>query len=78
MPPRPGPSNGLDDERNYQFNVDWEKASALGLTITDIDHTLSVAMGLAIVDEFIGTRVSRQAACSSKAMRHRDCCAGSE
>src|SRR6202795_4095181 len=28
-------ANGLDDEPQYKFDVDWEKASALGLTITD-------------------------------------------
>jgi multidrug efflux pump len=46
-------ANGLDDEPQYQFNVDWEKASALGLTITDINNTLSAAWGSQFVDDFI-------------------------
>jgi hydrophobe/amphiphile efflux-1 (HAE1) family protein len=45
--------NGLDDEPQYRFNVDWEKASALGLTITDINNTLSAAWGSQFVDDFI-------------------------
>ena len=36
-------ANGLDDEPQYLFNVDWEKASTLGLTIADINSTLSAA-----------------------------------
>jgi multidrug efflux pump len=46
-------ANGLDDEPQYQFNVDWEKASAFGLTITDINNTLSAAWGSQYVDDFI-------------------------
>jgi len=46
-------ANGLDDEPQYQFNIDWEKASALGLTITDINSTLSAAWGSQYVDDFV-------------------------
>jgi multidrug efflux pump len=46
-------ANGLDDEPQYQFNVDWEKASAFGLTITDINNTLSAAWGSQFVNDFI-------------------------
>jgi multidrug efflux pump len=46
-------ANGLDDEPQYQFNVNWEKASALGLTVTDINNTLSAAWGSQFVDDFI-------------------------
>jgi multidrug efflux pump len=46
-------ANGLDDEPQYQFNVNWEKASALGLTIHDINNTLSAAWGSQFVDDFI-------------------------
>jgi hydrophobe/amphiphile efflux-1 (HAE1) family protein len=46
-------ANGLDDEPQYRFNVDWEKASALGLTITDINNTLSAAWGSQFVDDFV-------------------------
>jgi len=33
----------LDDEPQYLFNIDWEKASALGLTVADINSSLSAA-----------------------------------
>ena len=46
-------ANGLDDEPQYQFNVNWEKARVLGLTITDINNTLSAAWGSQFVDDFI-------------------------
>ncbi len=46
-------ANGLDDEPQYKFNVDWEKASALGLTITDINNTLSAAWGSQYVNDFV-------------------------
>ena len=45
--------NGLDDEPQYRFNVDWERASALGLTVTDINNTLSAAWGSQYVNDFI-------------------------
>jgi multidrug efflux pump len=46
-------ANGLDDEPQYLFNVDWEKATALGLSIADITSTLSAAWGSLYVDDFI-------------------------
>jgi multidrug efflux pump len=45
--------NGLDDEPQYKFNVDWEKASALGLSITDISNTLAAAWGSQYVNDFV-------------------------
>ena len=45
--------NGLNDEPQYRFNVDWEKASALGLTIADINSTLSAAWGSQYVNDFV-------------------------
>ena len=45
--------NGLDDEPQYHFDVDWEKASALGLTISDINNTLGAAWGSQYVNDFI-------------------------
>jgi hydrophobe/amphiphile efflux-1 (HAE1) family protein len=45
--------NGLDDEPQYQFKVDWEKATTLGLTIDDINNTLSAAWGSQYVDQFV-------------------------
>jgi multidrug efflux pump len=46
-------ANGLDDEPQYQFNVDWEKAGALGLTIGDINNTLSAAWGSQYINDFV-------------------------
>ena len=46
-------ANGLDDEPQYHFDVDWERASALSLSIADIDNTLSAAWGSQYVDDFI-------------------------
>jgi multidrug efflux pump len=45
--------NGLDDEPQYKFVIDWEKASALGLSIPDITTTLSAAWGSQYVNDFI-------------------------
>jgi multidrug efflux pump len=45
--------NGLTDEPQYQLNIDDEKARALGVTQTDINTTLSVAMGGNYVNDFI-------------------------
>src|SRR5271154_6953123 len=46
-------ANGLDDEPQYQFSIDWEKASALGLAIGDINATLSAGWGSQYVDDFV-------------------------
>ncbi len=45
--------NGLDDEPQYKINIDREKASALGLTITDINDTISTAWGSSYVNDFV-------------------------
>ena len=45
--------NGLDDEPQYRFDVDWEKASALGITLTDINSTVSAGWGSQYVNDFI-------------------------
>ena len=46
-------ANGLDDEAQYFVDLDWEKASALGLSIADINTTLSAAWGSLYVDDFV-------------------------
>jgi multidrug efflux pump len=46
-------ANGLDDEPEYEVQIDWEKASALGLTIADVNNTLSAAWGSQYVNDFI-------------------------
>jgi len=45
--------NGLNDEPQYQLTVDDERASALGVTIADINNTLSIALGASYVNDFI-------------------------
>ena len=45
--------NGLNDEPQYRVNIDREKAGALGLTISDINSTLSTAWGSAYVNDFV-------------------------
>jgi multidrug efflux pump len=52
--------NGLDDEPQYKLDVDWEKASALGVSISDINDTLGAAWGSAYVNQFVDrNRVKR-------------------
>ncbi len=45
--------NGLDDMPQFEVKIDQAKASALGLSISDINTTLSSAWGSSYVDDFI-------------------------
>ena len=45
--------NGLEDEPQYQLVLDWEQASALGLSIGDISTTLGAGWGSSYVNQFI-------------------------
>jgi len=45
--------NGLEDTPQYRVSVDREKASALGLSLSTINSTLSAAWGSAYVNDFI-------------------------
>jgi multidrug efflux pump len=45
--------NGLNDEPQYRFDIDRERASAFGLTIADVNNTLSAAWGSEYVNDFI-------------------------
>jgi hydrophobe/amphiphile efflux-1 (HAE1) family protein len=45
--------NGLDDEPQYQLEMDWEKASAQGLSIADISSTLAAGWGSSFINQFI-------------------------
>ncbi|MEB0045854.1 MULTISPECIES: efflux RND transporter permease subunit EmhB [unclassified Pseudomonas] len=45
--------NGLNDEPQYQLEIDDEKASALGLTLANINSTLSISFGSSYVNDFI-------------------------
>jgi multidrug efflux pump len=46
-------ANGLSDEPQYNLDIDWEKASALGLSIDDISQTLGIGWGSAYVNQFV-------------------------
>ncbi len=45
--------NGQEDSPQFKLEFDHEKASALGLSIADINNTLSVSWGGAYVNDFI-------------------------
>jgi hydrophobe/amphiphile efflux-1 (HAE1) family protein len=45
--------NGLDDEPEYKLDVDWEKANALGLSVSDINNSLTGAWGSAYINQFV-------------------------
>jgi len=45
--------NGLDDTPQFKIDIDYEKASALGLSIGDINQTLQTAWGSAYVNDFL-------------------------
>jgi len=45
--------NGLDDAPQYQLQVDNERASALGLSIGDVDTTIEGGLASEYVDQFI-------------------------
>ncbi|GAB3125691.1 efflux RND transporter permease subunit [Novispirillum itersonii] len=45
--------NGLEDTPQYRVSVDREKAQALGLSLSDINSTLSAAWGSSYVNDFI-------------------------
>ena len=45
--------NGLEDKPQFKIEVDREKASALGLSLADINQTLSVACGSSYVNDYI-------------------------
>ena len=46
-------ANGLNDEAQFRLIVDWERASALGLSITEVNTTLSAAWGATYVNDFM-------------------------
>ena len=46
-------ANGLSDEAQFRLIIDWERASALGLSVTEINSTLSTAWGSTYVNDFM-------------------------
>ncbi len=45
--------NGMDDTPEYRLDIDHAKAGALGLTVADIDDTLSSAWGGSYINDFL-------------------------
>ncbi|GKX56971.1 multidrug efflux RND transporter permease subunit [Leminorella grimontii] len=45
--------NGMEDTPQFKLTVDHEKAQALGVSISDINQTLSTALGGTYVNDFI-------------------------
>jgi hydrophobe/amphiphile efflux-1 (HAE1) family protein len=45
--------NGLEDTPQYQLTIDQEKASALGVSLADINSSLGTAWGSTYVNDFI-------------------------
>lgn len=46
-------ANGQEDTPQFKLNLDYEKALALGLSVSDINSTLSAAWGSAYIDNFM-------------------------
>ncbi|MDB5864106.1 MAG: multidrug efflux transporter permease [Betaproteobacteria bacterium] len=47
--------NGQDDNPTFRINIDSEKASALGVSLIDVDQTFSIAWGSRYVNNFLDT-----------------------
>lgn len=45
--------NGQDDQPEYKLEIDHARAGALGVTVADINNTLSIAWGSQYVNDFI-------------------------
>ncbi|HAT30190.1 MAG TPA: hydrophobe/amphiphile efflux-1 family RND transporter [Janthinobacterium sp.] len=45
--------NGQDDTPEYKITIDQQKASALGLSLTDVNKVLSIGWGSSYVNDFI-------------------------
>ena len=45
--------NGLNDEPQYKIEIDRDRASALGLSLSDINDTLSAGWGSTYVNDFV-------------------------
>ncbi|MFV0450552.1 MAG: efflux RND transporter permease subunit [Vibrio sp.] len=45
--------NGMEDTPQFRINIDYEKAMAMGLAVSDINSMLSTALGSSYVNDFI-------------------------
>lgn len=52
--------NGLDDVPQFKIDIDSEKASALGLSLSEINRTLQISWGSSYVNDFVDSgRIKR-------------------
>ncbi|GAB6110764.1 efflux RND transporter permease subunit [Desulfomicrobium salsuginis] len=45
--------NGLEDTPQYRIDIDWDKASALGLAVSDVTGVIAAAWGSSYVNDFL-------------------------
>ena len=45
--------NGMEDAPQFNIKIDYDKAMAQGLNVTDINNTLSTAWGSSYIDDFV-------------------------
>jgi multidrug efflux pump len=45
--------NGLEDTPQYRVDIDWDKARALGLSVSDVTGVISAAWGSSYVNDFL-------------------------
>ena len=45
--------NGLADEPQYQLDIDWERASALGISVSTISNSLAAGWGSSYINQFL-------------------------
>src|SRR3981081_312948 len=48
-------ANGLEDHPMFQIDIDREKASALGVALTDVDQTFSISWASRFINFFLDT-----------------------
>jgi HAE1 family hydrophobic/amphiphilic exporter-1 len=52
--------NGMEDTAQHKIDIDWDKAGALGVSVSEVQSAISAAFGSAYVNDFIqGGRVKR-------------------
>ncbi len=64
--------NGLEDTPQFKLDVDQEKAQALGVSLSDINETISAALGGYYVNDFIDR--GRVKKCTFRLMPTSVCC----
>jgi multidrug efflux pump len=66
--------NGLEDTPQFKLDVDQEKAQALGVSLSDVNQTISTALGGTYVNDFIDHGRVKKFTC--RQMPVSACCRG--